>query len=54
MFEVVAGGVKAEVQQSFLARNGCDIAQGYLFGRPVDPAEIEAMLRPDSVLATAS
>jgi diguanylate cyclase (GGDEF)-like protein len=52
--EVVAEGVETEAQQSFLARNGCDIAQGYLFGRPVDPAEIEAMLRPESVLATAS
>ena len=48
--EVVAEGVETEAQQSFLARNGCDMAQGYLFSRPVEPAEIEAMLRPESVL----
>jgi len=51
--EVVAEGVETEAQHSFLARNGCDMAQGYLFGRPVEPAEIEAMLRPESVLATS-
>jgi EAL domain-containing protein (putative c-di-GMP-specific phosphodiesterase class I) len=48
--EVVAEGVETEAQQSFLTRNGCDIAQGFLFCRPVDPAEIEAMLRPEPVL----
>jgi diguanylate cyclase (GGDEF)-like protein len=51
--EVVAEGVETEAQQSFLARNGCDMAQGFLFGRPVDPAEIEAMLRPESVLVAS-
>jgi EAL domain-containing protein (putative c-di-GMP-specific phosphodiesterase class I) len=51
--EVVAEGVETEAQQSFLTRNGCDLAQGFLFGRPVDPSEIEAMLRPESVLAAS-
>jgi diguanylate cyclase (GGDEF)-like protein len=51
--EVVAEGVETEAQQSFLTRNGCDMAQGYLFGRPVAPAEIEAMLCPESVLAAS-
>jgi diguanylate cyclase (GGDEF)-like protein len=51
--EVVAEGVETEAQRSFLARNGCDIAQGWLFGRPVEPVEIEALLRPRSLLATA-
>jgi diguanylate cyclase (GGDEF)-like protein len=51
--EVVAEGVETEAQHSFLTRNGCDMAQGYLFGRPVEPAEIEAMLRPDSVLVAS-
>ena len=51
--EVVAEGVETEAQHSFLTRNGCDIAQGFLFGRPVSPAEIEAILRPESVLVTS-
>jgi diguanylate cyclase (GGDEF)-like protein len=48
--EVVAEGVENEAQQAFLARHGCDMAQGFLFGRPVEAAEIEALLRPNSVL----
>ena len=48
--EVVAEGVETEAQQSFLIRNGCDMAQGFLFSRPVAPAEIEALLRPEPVL----
>jgi diguanylate cyclase (GGDEF)-like protein len=48
--EVVAEGVETEAQRAFLARHGCDIAQGYLFGRPVEPGEIEALLRPESAL----
>ena len=52
--EVVAEGVETDAQRSFLARHGCDIAQGYLFGRPVEPAEIEQLLRPESVLVATA
>jgi diguanylate cyclase (GGDEF)-like protein len=33
---VVAEGVETEAQRELLARLGCDAAQGYLVGRPVD------------------
>jgi EAL domain-containing protein (putative c-di-GMP-specific phosphodiesterase class I) len=32
---VTAEGVETREQQEFLARQGCDILQGYLLGRPV-------------------
>lgn len=33
---VVAEGVETEAQRDFLMSQGCDIMQGYLFGRPID------------------
>jgi diguanylate cyclase (GGDEF)-like protein len=48
--EVVAEGVETEAQQSFLVRHGCDIGQGFLFGRPVEAGEVEKLLRPETAL----
>jgi len=43
--EVIAEGVETEAQKDFLARNGCSHFQGYLFGRPMTIAELEAGCR---------
>jgi len=41
---VVAEGVETTDQAEFLAARGCDQAQGYLYGRPMPPWELQAML----------
>jgi diguanylate cyclase (GGDEF)-like protein/PAS domain S-box-containing protein len=42
--EVLAEGVEDERQRSILLAEGCDQAQGYLFGRPMPAAEFEKLL----------
>jgi diguanylate cyclase (GGDEF)-like protein/PAS domain S-box-containing protein len=42
--KVVAEGVETEEQLSLLAEQGCEIAQGYLFSKPVSAEEITGML----------
>jgi diguanylate cyclase (GGDEF)-like protein/PAS domain S-box-containing protein len=44
-FRIVAEGVETQAQQHCLAAMGCDILQGYLFGRPSPAASIEEILR---------
>ncbi|MBX9862041.1 MAG: bifunctional diguanylate cyclase/phosphodiesterase [Hyphomicrobium sp.] len=39
--ELVAEGVETEAQALWLGRAGCDLLQGYLFGRPVSRATFE-------------
>lgn len=42
--DVIAEGVETEAQRSYLAEAGCDMAQGYLFGRPMASADIAAVI----------
>ncbi len=44
----VAEGVETEWQAAFVRSRGCNIAQGFLFGRPLPAADFEAMLREEA------
>ncbi|KQY11943.1 diguanylate cyclase [Massilia sp. Root133] len=44
---VIAEGVETAEQAAFLLRHGCRRAQGYLYGRPVEPAELLETWRQD-------
>ena len=43
--EVVAEGIETATQAAYLRARGCDFAQGFLFSRPVDGAEMGALLQ---------
>lgn len=43
---VVAEGVETEAQVEFLAQKGCQMLQGFLFGRPVSATDFEVLLQP--------
>jgi len=43
--EVIAEGVETQEQKDFLARQGCDLYQGYLLGRPVPLDAFNALIQ---------
>lgn len=45
--QIVVEGVETLEQSDFLAGIGCDIAQGYYYGRPMPIAEFEQLLEED-------
>jgi diguanylate cyclase (GGDEF)-like protein len=44
---VVAEGIETMAQADFLRAEGCHELQGYLFGRPVPPAELEELMESE-------
>lgn len=42
--ETVAEGVETEAQRDYLCERGCDVLQGYLFGKPMEPEAFRAEL----------
>lgn len=44
-FTVIAEGVETEAQRGRLLRDGCDQAQGYLYGRPMPSVDAERFIR---------
>jgi EAL domain-containing protein (putative c-di-GMP-specific phosphodiesterase class I) len=43
--KVVAEGVETPAHQIMLTQNGCDFGQGYLYSRPIPPADAFEMIR---------
>jgi diguanylate cyclase len=52
--KVVAEGVEGEEQAAALRSLGCDLAQGYLFSRPLNESAMKELLRSSSRLAPVS
>jgi EAL domain-containing protein (putative c-di-GMP-specific phosphodiesterase class I) len=53
--QTVAEGIETDGQWTMLRQIGCDLGQGYLFGRPGDAASVTALLeREPAVLSAAA
>ncbi|PXA93296.1 hypothetical protein DMC47_22355 [Nostoc sp. 3335mG] len=47
---VIAEGVESAAQEQVLGKSGCDEAQGYRYGRPMQAADILERYLPDQIL----
>ena len=45
--DVIAEGVENEIQESFLLENGCELAQGYLYSKPLPVQQVLGMIGGD-------
>ena len=45
--ETIAEGIENKVQESILRMAGCDYAQGYLYGKPMPPENIQELFEQD-------
>jgi diguanylate cyclase (GGDEF)-like protein len=52
--EVVAEGVERQEQLDLLAGLGCDVAQGFLLGRPLPPDQLAALFLPGAQVCVAA
>ncbi|PMI72190.1 hypothetical protein BCU63_19330 [Vibrio splendidus] len=50
--KVTIEGIESEVQEQFIINEGCDVGQGYLYGRPMPSQEFEHSLINQNYLGT--
>ena len=49
--EVVAEGIESREQAGFLLVQHCELGQGYLYSKPLEPAQISSLISDDSALS---
>ncbi|NMB21146.1 MAG: GGDEF domain-containing protein [Firmicutes bacterium] len=52
--EVVAEGVEEERQRLYLVEQGCDLMQGYLFSKPIEPTQALELLAAEECAGASS
>ncbi|GBG03844.1 hypothetical protein AZSI13_31710 [Azospira sp. I13] len=52
--ELLAEGVENDAQAAFLRNSGCHVFQGYLYGRPMTPKELEEAVRQGKLAVSAA